>query len=136
VDTDNITHSRANYNAAAGYSYLNPYDLSAPAGYHPTFATNGTPYTSPVGYFAANGYGLHDMAGNVWEWCWDWYSGTYYGTSPSTNPRGPGTGGEHVLRGGTWRHYPFVARCAKRYAAYPDNRLNSPGIGFRCARGL
>jgi formylglycine-generating enzyme required for sulfatase activity len=92
-----ITHSQANYYSSTS----NAYDISPTRGYHPTF-TGVSPYTSPVGYFGANGYGLYDMAGNVWEWCWDWYSSSYYSSSPGTDPRGPISGSYRVFRGGGW----------------------------------
>ena len=52
------------------------------------------------GTFGANGYGLYDVAGNVWEWCQDWYGENYYSSSPVKNPLGPDTGSMRVLRGG------------------------------------
>jgi formylglycine-generating enzyme required for sulfatase activity len=88
---------------------------------------------APVGQFAPNGYGLFDMAGNVWEWCADWFAAEYYARSPSTNPAGPDTGTERVLRGGSWmcsENYCTNYRVAARSHATPDSGLNN--LGFRC----
>jgi formylglycine-generating enzyme len=125
--TNNISHAKANYDGSAL-----PYDLSS--GYHPAYTNGGTPYTSPVGSFAPNGYGLYDMAGNVWEWVWDRYSATYYSSSPGTDPPGPVSGDTRLWRGGSWFFFANGARVAYRTSYSPST--DDDGTGFRCARGL
>ena len=88
---------------------------------------------SPVGSFAANGYGLYDMAGNVMEWCQDLFSSNYYSNSPTKNPPGPDTGLYRVLRGGSWSNVTSGLRVAYRNNRIPNSRHSY--YGFRCVSG-
>jgi formylglycine-generating enzyme required for sulfatase activity len=90
--------------------------------------------TAPVKAFAANGYGLHQTAGNVWEWCQDWFSATYYAEAPRTDPRGPESGTSRVMRGGSYLchdSYCHRYRVGARSSAPPDS--TAANLGFRCA---
>lgn len=125
---DTISHREANFENGGDESYA-----KGTTGYHPDFDDGFLPYTSPVGSFAPNGYGLYDMTGNVWEWCWDWYAGSYYSNLPAPDPQGPATGSNRVLRGGSWSFNAWSARVSNRYGFRPDYwHLFS---GFRLARG-
>ncbi|MCK5805720.1 MAG: SUMF1/EgtB/PvdO family nonheme iron enzyme [Lentisphaeria bacterium] len=128
-DVNSIQHTRANYYASPS-SFT--YDTSATSDYHPDYQSGGIPYTSPVWSFAPNGYGLHDMAGNLYEWCWDWYGDTYYASSPGTDPHGPGAGSDRVSRGGSWVRNASFCRVAGRSNDSPGSE--NVNLGFRLVR--
>jgi len=83
-----------------------------------------------VGTYPANGYGLHDMSGNAWEWVYDWYDEEYYSRSPGENPTGPRSGRRKAMRGGSW-YGSSTLRCWERNKMSPDK--HSRNLGFRCA---
>ena len=124
-----------------------PWGDGLPAGHQANFAGqeslvewreinvgDGFRCTSPVQHYSPNGFGLYDMAGNVWQWCSDWYEEDYYRHAPSGNPQGPRTGSVKVLRGGCWFSPAFDLRCSRRIRQF--GWPGASNIGFRCAQDL
>jgi formylglycine-generating enzyme required for sulfatase activity len=87
--------------------------------------------TCKVGSYQANGCGLYDMHGNVWQWCADWYAEDYYSKSPRKDPRGTAKASARVLRGGGWGDHGRNCRAARRLGRGPGDRYH--GTGFRLA---
>jgi formylglycine-generating enzyme required for sulfatase activity len=113
---NNITTSQANYDG----NY--PYNNNAKGEYRQK--------TTPVGSFQANPWGLHDMHGNVWEWCWDWKGD--YPSGAQSDPVGASSGSNRVIRGGSWGNLGRNLRSADRGSYTPSNRNYI--IGFRLVR--
>jgi formylglycine-generating enzyme required for sulfatase activity len=90
--------------------------------------------TRATGTYSPNGYGLYDVAGNVWEWVSDWYSSNYYATVEARDPQGPESGETRIVRGGSWvSEDPSMFRCAYRHEVPPDTYAYSIGFRIVCA---
>ncbi len=118
------------------------YDFGAAAklGQYAVFAENSSQQTHPVGTKRPNGWGLHDMYGNVSEWCHDVYAEDYYAKSPDTDPRGPeptAADVKRVIRGGSWKATASMCRAAFRQGERTgdtDACFSTDFCGFRCVR--
>jgi len=110
-----ITLAQVNYSGK--YAYTDPENVNRRGG------------TVPVGLLPANGWGLREMHGNVWEWCSDWYGP--YADGELENPVGPPRGGVRVFRGGSWSDFARYCRSAERLRYRPVGRFHD--LGFRVA---
>ena len=111
-------------NRSKGYQYSGSNTLSSVAWY----GGNSSNTTHPVKQKQTNELGLYDMSGNVLEWCYDWIAD--YSSSSLTNPKGPSTGSNRVLRGGGWSYYAQCCRVADRFSNSPGIRVNVSGLRF------
>src|SRR5262249_31548463 len=100
---------------------------------HAWFQDNSRDSVQPVGLWRANDFGLHDLHGNVWEWCWDRYAP--YDPSACIDPTGPSVGNARVLRGGSWSDPAPSLRSSARLSWIPyDTEMTAWKFGFRVAR--
>jgi formylglycine-generating enzyme required for sulfatase activity len=111
-----------------GYLYSGSDSLGAVAWYE----ENSGWSSQPIGTKAPNELGVHDLTGNVQEWCWDWYGRDYYADGQNSDPRGPESGSYRVLRGGSWFNNDYNCRNAVRYYFIADCQYFY--FGFRVAR--
>lgn len=122
---------------AAGKALFNGPDRSTRQK-HPTWDVfdwdDGYPFTSPVGEFEPNAFGLHDTIGNVLEWCQDWYGEDYYGQSEKADPPGHYFGTDRVVRGGSWAQLLIDHGCAVRDKRIPATDRDY--LGFRVVMKL
>jgi len=112
-------------NKSRGYTYSGSNTIDEVAWYR----ENSGSKTHAVGQKQPNELGIFDMTGNVWEWCSDWYKAEYYAICPASNPKGPSSGSNRVLRGGSWINFAQYCRASFRFFNLPDYRFYF--LGFR-----
>ena len=95
---------------------------------------DGYTFTSPVGSFPPNHFGLYDISGNVWEWCADYFDEDYYSRSPHNNPRNDEVNERRVMRGNSWDGRPGLLRCSRRTSDLQSNSYAE--TGFRCVKDI
>ena len=136
---DSVTTTIANYEFSGDPYEAGDHPWITPVGFYNGELHNKVDFdwrgeqTSYQTLDGVNGFGLYDIAGNVWEMCNDWMSPDYYSSSPINNPKGPVSGDDRVVRGGNWSDPESSLRCACRHYVGPDNRYQ--GYGFRLALG-
>jgi formylglycine-generating enzyme required for sulfatase activity len=116
--------------AARGGNTATRYGPIAEIAWYYENSKNSGDVTHAVAQKRANGFGLFDTLGNVWEWVSDWYDEHYYSSSPSTDPAGPTSGQYRILRGGSWINPPAFVRVSGRDSYHPGVRINN--LGVRC----
>jgi len=124
------TEAEWEYAARAGSTGARYGDLGRIAWYD----GNSSSKTHAIGQKTANAWGLYDMLGNVWEWVNDWYDKYRPCTFGCSNPAGPSTGSDRVVRGGAYFSYANSARSALRNSQGPNSRFDA--VGFRLVRSV
>ena len=119
-------------NRSNGYIYSGSDHIGSVAWYN----INSGRKTQAVGTKQANELGIHDMSGNVYEWCWDWYDKEYYKESPSSEPIGAGSGRYRVIRGGCWENSESFRYCRVTDRSGSDFGFSGDRIGFRVSKAM
>jgi len=118
--------ARSNVASGSGFQFSGS-NTATDVAWH---SANSGSSTRQVGLLQANGLGIHDMSGNVWEWCWDWFG--YYTAGAKTDPTGAVFGTFRVMRGGPWSSSAVFSRSVYRSDSVPFNRFSN--FGFRVVR--
>ena len=124
--------ARAGDNTVASLTYSGTSDVNK-LGEYAWYSSNSNSKTHEVGTKKANGFGLYDMSGNVWEWCWNWFTNSYDAEAEGgSDPTGASAGSDRVYRGGSW--YRLWEYCAVSYRQHVGPNYRHGSLGFRVVR--